>query len=258
MEKLKIEWYVCTYNEEYQLPFAIEYWKRLISDKTDFKVIVYDNYSTDKTVEILKQYDWITVYEFFTGGEMNEIALTNIRNNCWIGSKADWVIVTDLDEVYYSKDMISELIKMKEVGIGAVSCGWYAFCGKEKEYNTKELLHKQVKRGYRQHINHRQGYNNVGKIQLFNPQKAVKMNYSMGMHYAYPSCPIKYNKNIYQFHFDKGYNVDYKINKRKELWNRLNPELKNRGVCREYGYSEVKIRKEYQDCIDISVDISEL
>ena len=71
MEKLKIELYTCTWNEEFQLPFALQYWKRLITDESELKVTVYDNMSDDNTVKILSQYDWITVKQFDTNGEMN-------------------------------------------------------------------------------------------------------------------------------------------------------------------------------------------
>lgn len=66
MNKLKIEIYTTTWNEEFQLPFAIDYWKRFITDETDFHVFVYDNMSTDNTLKILSQYPWITIYQFDT------------------------------------------------------------------------------------------------------------------------------------------------------------------------------------------------
>ena len=259
MSKLKVEWYTTTFNEEVQLPFAIEYWKQFINYDVDFHVNVFDNFSTDNTVEILSKYPWITVFKFDTQGLMDEEALTYIRNNCWINSDADWVMMTDLDEVFYSKDIISELKAMKEKGVGAVSCKWYALCGDEvPQHKEGVFLHQQLKRGYRQLINHREGYKEYGKIQLFNPKMVGRMQYSMGMHYAFPSCPIVFNPNIVQIHFDKGFGADYKIKKRRELWNRLKPRLRDGGVCIEYGYSEERIRKDYQECIDKSIDISNL
>ena len=113
-DKLKIELYTVGWNEEFQLPFAIEYWKRFISDETDFKVIYYDNMSTDKSLEILSQYDWIEVRQFDSKNEMNEDFQTIIRNNCWKGSDADWVMMVDVDEVFYCNDIISELKKFKK------------------------------------------------------------------------------------------------------------------------------------------------
>lgn len=256
MDKLKIEWYVCTYNEEFQLPFAIDYWKRLITDKSDLKVFVYDNQSTDKTVEILKQYPWIEVKEFTSNNEMNENLLTYIRNNCWKSSKADWVMMTDLDEVFYAKDIVSELIRMKEEGVAVVACKWLGLIDDKIPKHDGRLLHNIMGNGYKQHINHREGQGDWGKLQLFDPKKVTAMNYSPGMHISYPDAPITFNDNIFQFHFDKGYSAEYKIKKRRELWKRLNSVQKQMGYCYQYNFSNEQIRKEHQDCLNNSIDIS--
>lgn len=259
MDKLKIELYTCGYNEEFQLKFAIDYWKRFITDESDFRVFYYDNMSTDSSVDILKQYDWITVISFDTGGEMNEHVLTHIRNNCWKQSNADFVLVVDVDEVFYSKDIISELKKMKKQGIGAVACNWYALCGDNvPEYKEGLLLHQQIGKAYKQHINHREGFGGYGKIQLFNPKLAVDMHYSLGMHYAFPHCPIVFNPNIIQIHFNKGYGWQYEINRRREMWNRLNKNEKAMGICYEYSYPEEKIIKEYKEKQTKAFDLNEI
>lgn len=256
--KIKIELYTCGYNEAFQLQFAIDYWKLLITDESELHVTYFDNMSTDNTLDILSKYDWITVKQFDTNGEMNEQVLTNIRNNCWKGSNADWCIVVDVDEVFYSKDLIGELKKMKEQGIGAVACNWYALCGDDvPTYKEGVLLHQQIKKAYKQRINHREGFSDYGKIQLFNPKLAIDMHYSMGMHYAFPHCPIVYNPNIIQIHFDKGYGYQWKIQKRRELWKRLTPTLRDRGVCIEYGWEEEKIKQEYLENQAKSFDIND-
>lgn len=259
MEKIKIELYTCGFNEEFQLQFAIDYWKLLITDESELHVTYFDNMSDDNTLKMLSKYDWITVKQFDTNGEMNEQVLTYIRNNCWKGSNADWCIVVDVDEVFYSKDLIGELKKMKEQGVGAVSCNWYALCGDfVPEYKEGMLLHQQIGKVYKQYINHREGFSEYGKIQLFNPKMAVDMHYSMGMHYAFPQCQIVYNPNIIQIHFDKGYSAEWKIQKRRELWNRLNPQLKNMGVCVEYGQDYESLKKEYENNQKNSFDLNDI
>ncbi len=255
--KLKIELYTCGYNEAFQLQFAIDYWKLLITDESELHVTYFDNMSTDDTLELLSKYDWITVKQFDTGGEMNEQVLTAIRNSCYKGSNADFCMVVDVDEVFYSKDIVGELKKLKEQGVGAVACDWYALCGDNvPTYKEGVLLHQQIGKAYKQYINHREGFSDYGKIQLFNPKMAIDMHYSMGMHYAFPHCPIVYNPNTIQIHFDKGYGWKWKIQKRRELWNRLNPQLKGMGVCAEYGWEEEKIKQEYIEYQKNSIDIS--
>lgn len=190
---------------------------------------------------------------------MNEDFLTYIRNNCWKNSNADFVMMTDLDEVFYAKDIIAELKTLKEQDAAVIACKWYALIGDSvPEYDEKLLLHQQIGKGYLQHINHRQGQEAFGKLQLFNPKKVTSMTYSVGMHLAFPDAPITFNENIYQFHFDKGFGADYKIQKRRELWQRLGYEQKLKGYCLEYGWEESKIRDEYENNKRIAEDISQL
>lgn len=258
-DKLKIELYTVGWNEEFQLPFAIEYWKRFISDETDFKVIYYDNMSTDKSLEILSQYDWIEVRQFDSKNEMNEDFQTIIRNNCWKGSDADWVMMVDVDEVFYCNDIISELKKFKKQGAAVIACKWYALCGESvPEHKDGVLLHQQIGRGYMQYINHREGQKYFGKLQLFNPKKVTTMNYSPGMHISFPDAPITVSYNITQIHFNKGFGADYVVNRNKEMWERLNKAQKEMGYCYQYGFSEEKTRKEYEENLKKSVDISNI
>ena len=41
------------FNEEFIIPWIIQYWEKLISDGIDLHVYVFDNNSTDKSVEML-------------------------------------------------------------------------------------------------------------------------------------------------------------------------------------------------------------
>lgn len=263
MSKLKIELYTCGWNESFQLPFAIGYWQRFISDETDFHVFYFDNMSDDNSLEVLSKYDWITVRQFDSNGEMNEDLLTYIRNNCWKNSKADFVIVCDVDEEFYSNDIISELKSLKEKGTSVIGCKWYALCGDSvPAYNPNTLLHQQIGKVYPQYINHKPGYGHLGKIQLFNPQVVASMNYSPGMHISTPvdkdgnEIPVTVTDNIIQIHFDKGYGYQYVIDKRRQLWNRLNERQKRAGYCYEYNFPEEQIRQEYKRHQEESFDIN--
>jgi hypothetical protein len=57
------------------LPFVLDYWKRLPITKA----VVFDNGSTDGSVEYLKQYDWIEVRYFKTEGQ-NDTVQRHLHN----------------------------------------------------------------------------------------------------------------------------------------------------------------------------------
>ena len=77
---MKIEVFTICWNEMAILPFAVDYWRRFAS-----RVTVYDNGSTDGSVEWLKQNasDLVTVVPFDTGGHKNNTIHCNMKNDYW-------------------------------------------------------------------------------------------------------------------------------------------------------------------------------
>ena len=50
------------------------------------KVVVFDNYSTDNSVELLSKYPWIEIRQFHSDGQ-NDIIQAQIKNQCWLEAK---------------------------------------------------------------------------------------------------------------------------------------------------------------------------
>ena len=147
------------------LPFVIDYWKKLPIEKA----VVYDNGSTDGSIEYLKQFDWIEVRHFDTEG-MNDAVQRDIKNSCWKESigKCDFVIVCDMDEVLYSNDMEQELQHMKDNGYTICTPKWYDFISEERPTYTKgKLLHEIRERAYKGN----------SKAILFNPNEIKEIIY---------------------------------------------------------------------------------
>lgn len=256
MAKMTIHLYTLCWNEMDILPFVIDYWKRLPITKA----VVYDNGSTDGSVEYLKQFDWIEVRHFETKG-MNDEIQRDTKNSCWKESvgKCDFVIICDMDEVLYSNDIISELNFMKENGYNVLATNWYALCGDKKpKYQNGVLLHEIIKTVYKQKINWQ--YNDIGKFMLFDPNSISEMNYDIGCHEANPKPLLKLYKsdNILAIHFNKGFGVDYFIERRKTMNKRLSDVNKKHGFCYEYGLPEEKIAQEYNSNKSKSFNIMEL
>ena len=92
-------------NEEKLIPYVMPYIERMGYDK----FIVYDNESTDNTVEILKQYPFIEVRSFHTDKfddavitrnflNVYQECMTYINNN---NGETVWLSRTDFDEVLF-------------------------------------------------------------------------------------------------------------------------------------------------------------
>ena len=92
-KKSNVEVYCICYNEEVLLPYFIKHYYK------NFKanITIYDNHSTDNSVKIAKDMG-CSVKSFDTNNQIRDDAYLNIKNNVWKNSKADWVIVCDIDE----------------------------------------------------------------------------------------------------------------------------------------------------------------
>lgn len=256
---MKIDWYCLCYNEEFIIPWIVQYWEKIRKDGIDLHVYVWDNYSTDKSVEMLSKYDWITVNYFKTEGQ-DDIRQAMIKNTVWKNSKgkADFVCVTDFDEIIWSNDLKSELQKMKDGGYNVLGTQWFAFCGdKIPEYSEDKYLHQLVKRGYRQEINHMPEYKDFGKFMIIDPNKIDDMHWSVGNHICNPSPEIKLyiSYKIVAFHVNKGLSEDYFVGKRKIMGANLSKTNRQYNMCYEYNFPEEKSREEYREYIKKSVEI---
>jgi hypothetical protein len=102
-----IDAYTFCYDEQIRLKYYLNLYAPLCR-----KITIYDNGSTDSSKDIATKYDnviWET--ETYNRNEINDKILTNIKNNCWKQSKdADWVIVSDVDEILYHKDGLNNYL----------------------------------------------------------------------------------------------------------------------------------------------------
>lgn len=90
-----IEVHILTRNEEAMLPYALRHYRTFAS-----RIIVHDAFSTDRTREIALAAG-AEVVDFDTGDRVNDDLHIQMKNTCWKGTKAEWVIPVDCDELIY-------------------------------------------------------------------------------------------------------------------------------------------------------------
>ena len=232
-----IDLYTLCWNEMDILPFVVDYWKRFVTH-----AYVYDNGSTDGSVEYLNQFDWIEVRHFDTDG-MDDATLRDIKNSVWKESKgkADWVVVCDMDEIVFSEDLEKELKNAEEKGFTIVGSKWYWLCEDSKPvYDCDKLLHQVCTKFYE----------NDGKYLIFNPNEINEIGYSVGAHTINPKGNVsKYeSNNIVVFHTNKGFGIDYKIGRYKEMNERQSAKNKANRWSIHYGFSEKALIDDYLKC----------
>lgn len=94
---MKVDIYTVVKNQEHLAKFFYEYYRNVFPG---CKFHIYDNHSTDDTRKVFQGSDcWIYDYPVDSDKKYNEEDKTLFYNNVWKNSKADWVIVCDIDEI---------------------------------------------------------------------------------------------------------------------------------------------------------------
>jgi glycosyltransferase involved in cell wall biosynthesis len=92
---MKIHMHLIARNEEHILPYALRHYATFCEG-----MFIHDTGSTDRTLDIAKEFG-ATVRHWNSGGMFDDNLNTRIKNECWQGLNADWVMVLDADEIIY-------------------------------------------------------------------------------------------------------------------------------------------------------------
>ena len=244
--KYKICWITLCKNEIDIIPFCVDYWKRIAD-----KVVVYDNGSTDGSIEELSKHQFIDVRHFVSEGQ-NELIQKTIKENAYLEFKNDYdvVIITDMDEVFYFNDLEPLLGEMIDGGYNCMITPIYSLCEDSKPlYEQGKYLHQLCHKFYKQKMNHMKDFEDVSKISIFNTRVTDKIEMSVGQHYVktYPTMQIIYEDTGFNLHIDKGFGVQYKYEVRQKMNKNLSDFNKRYNMCIEYADSYDKLKQEYED-----------
>lgn len=170
---LNIELYLLCFNEEKMIRHTLNYYSKICN-----KIIVIDNQSTDKSIELACAYPNLEFRILDTEHEFIEDKLTEVKNNCWKGSNADYVIVCDMDEFLYDENLIEKLTIAKQQNICIPKIKGYNMINDFFPEDYKKLLTNQVKYGVRT--------SRFDKNIIFNPKMIKEINYRPGAHLCNP------------------------------------------------------------------------
>ena len=226
---MRIEVFTFCWNEMEVLPFAVDYWRRYASHVT-----VFDNGSTDGSIEFMRQHsDLITIERFETNNQINDQLLLDAKNNCWKQARdADLVVVGDMDEMLIP--MGNELQRMKETGCTVCEPRWFVLMSDEVPvYESGKLLH-QI-RPY--------AIQAPGKVILFDPKKIGNINYAPGAHQCKPEGSVKwFDGGIYALHTDHNFSIESKFARYRQMYARMSDLNKKKGWGIHYGFPEEQLR----------------
>ena len=200
---MKVDIYTITWNEEILLPYFITFYKKRFST-IDLNIIIYDNESNDKTIEIAKSNNCL-IYSYSTNNTVNDVEYLNIKNNCWKKSTADWVIIVDCDEFIdiYESDLYNLM---------------------NEEYNLVQTIGYNMINTTLDIPSTRLGVRSTwyDKAAIFMPKYIKEINYNSGCHTYDPiGNNIKICKGIYNLYHFKRLSLEYYLDRVRLCRNRL-------------------------------------
>jgi glycosyltransferase involved in cell wall biosynthesis len=208
--------FALAFNEEILAQFMIDHYR---SRFPNCHIIIYDNGSTDKTVEIAKANNCEVIdYTHLSGRKLNDILHMKIKNTCWKNAKTDWVLVQDFDELL---DITQQQLKNEEsLATTLIKSEAWQMVNMEDNYDIKNIKH-----GYRDADN-----SPYDKTLLFNKKFIKEVNYSIGAHSCAPIGTIKYNFNPYKLYHYRFINPEAEVIKCQLTAQRLSEENKRYGM----------------------------
>ena len=233
--------YTLTYNEEALIEFFINHYRKRFPN---CQINVFDNYSTDKTVEITKKND-CNVIMYDTNNKLSDNKYLEIKNNCWKESSTDWVIVCDCDELLDITE--EELIQEDNKGTTIISTEAYDMINTSKDKNIINL--NEISKGVRENL--------YDKKIMFKSKLINEINYHHGCHSDSPNGKIVLSHKKYKLFHYKYISENYVIDRYKLFNERLSEDNKKYGWGTHYSQNESQIRKKFDDLRNKSEKIIE-
>jgi glycosyltransferase involved in cell wall biosynthesis len=226
---MNIDCYFIGFNESETIHLTIRHYKAFCRN-----VFYYDNFSTDNTRDIAER-EGAIVKLFGIEGQLNDQEYTKLKNNCWKGSDADWVIVCDADEI--------------------LTFIYHDYCTivRTQGYN---MFSETVPGETWLEINTGIPDNNYSKLICFNPKAIKEIGYVYGCHEAKPTGEVKFSTHTANLLHYKHVGGAERLVKRHALYaSRLSAINKKWALGSQYAEPPEKTRKYFYDNLALAKPI---
>lgn len=241
---MRIEAFLVCWNEKDIMPFVVKHFQEFCDT-----VYIMDNHSTDGSQELARELGCVVIpfgNQFFDDEENRKC-----KNTCWLNSKADWVFVSDFDELPIFKEdeltvgtpgnIPSYLSFYEERGATIFRTrGWQIM---SDEFPVDSFL--EVTNGFE--------FSNYAKSVCFSPKHITATNFNPGAHLCKPEGNVNFYKHdywepeLYVLHYKHIGGVQRTIDRYKEYQPRMSKNNRRKGFGVHYDRSEQSIREEWNE-----------
>jgi len=229
---MNIEIYSLCHQEAKIIPYYMRHYNQY------GKVFLYEGHSTDGSAELAESLG-ATIIPLDTENQVRDDIFTDVKNNCWKDSKADWVIVCDMDEFVYHPDLENYLKTIDYLEKPTTIIVPTTFEMIADFFPTTEgQIYDEVKFGFQIR----------SKFFMFKPKSLYKMNYGAGSHDAQPEGSVYINRDseVKCMHF-RHLSIDHVVERNAYLYSRLSDENKRMGWGWHVGLSREKVEAYFNE-----------
>jgi hypothetical protein len=166
--------YTRCWNDAPMLPFMFRHYDSVVQ-----RYVVFDDGSTDESLKILAAHPKVDLRRMPDYSDPSSRIASGLAllENCWQESRglADWVIVGDIDEHLYHRDLSGYLTGCKAEGVTIIPALGYQMISGEFPGGTALLCRTVTTGSVDPHFN---------KLNLFSPDGVVATNFEPGRHAA--------------------------------------------------------------------------
>lgn len=228
------------------MPYFFKYY-----DKTVDRYIIYDDGSTDRSLEILREHPKVEVRSLprLNDNDSYVLAAQVVHDSCWKESRgeADWVIITAIDEFLFVPNLKDYLSKCKSKNITAIPALGHQMLSETRPIEDRPLT-DMVRRGC--------PFEKMSKLSIFDPNKIYNMNHSVGRHFSEPTGEVRYPKK------DELLNLHYKyvgfeetFQRHEELNEKLGSYDKGQNWGFRYRFSREQLREDWDNFEKNATDV---
>jgi glycosyltransferase involved in cell wall biosynthesis len=231
-----IHLYAICWNEAYMLPYFFRHYDDLVD-----RYVVFDNGSTDETVELLGKQPKVDL-RHLTMPDPNSAILSGkrIHDNCWKESRgrADWVIVTDMDEHIYHHAFMDYIAECRNNGVTLIPGTGYQMLSSDRP-DTNLKLSQVVTKGA--------PFAQMNKLTLFDPNRVTATNFAVGRHTASPAGEIVYpaRDEVLNLHY-KYLSLERTHERNNTLYSKLGKMDKEMGWGHKYTWNKERLVQDWE------------
>ncbi len=209
----RIVCYFINFNDSFYLPFLAKHYGSFCE-----RIVMYDNYSTDNSVELAKSLGFEVRY-FGIKGVLDDQIYLDIKNHCWKecrGKGIDYVIVCDADEFVCIDDL---------QGTSPIVTGYNIISDNLPKESIFELNTGEYSESY-------------SKQAIFSPDAINEINFVHGCHKNYIQGLISKTGSCRLIHFRQIGGIERMLERHSEYRKRMSAFNLKHGMGVHYLHSD--------------------